>query len=389
MLSWLIIGGGPHGTYLSHLLVHGAGLARDRVRVLDPHAAPLAVWNRVTHNLQMFFLRSTCNEHLDLDPASMLKFSRSRAGRGRSQFLSGRPCPSLALFEAHSANVLDRYGLTGLRLKGHATAISPQGNCVRVETADGTIDSRNVILATGGNENLCIPDWAVEARKRDAPVCHALSSDFRLEDLRSSRCVAIVGGGMTSAHLAIALASYRREVLIIARHHMRVHHFDADLDNFQSVAIGNGLSSRDVVKAKSNGTRNDGSITPELADELCALMRRKEVRWVIGAIAGVDRGDDARWTLTLDDGWRAPVSAIVLATGLNSDIVLPHWLRKSAGECGLPLDDRGSPVINDGLCWHPRIRVIGRPAEARLGPLARNLVGARRAGGRILMTING
>jgi hypothetical protein len=47
VLSWLIVGGGIHGTLLSRHLT-AAGVARDRLRVLDPDVQPLDRWNHRT-----------------------------------------------------------------------------------------------------------------------------------------------------------------------------------------------------------------------------------------------------------------------------------------------------------------------------------------------------
>ena len=57
-LDWLIVGGGVHGTHLSHVLVNRAGVAPDRVRVLDPQEHPLETFWRVTGATGMRYLRS-------------------------------------------------------------------------------------------------------------------------------------------------------------------------------------------------------------------------------------------------------------------------------------------------------------------------------------------
>jgi len=41
MLDWLIVGGGIHGALVARV-VREAGVPLDRLRVLDPHAEPLA-----------------------------------------------------------------------------------------------------------------------------------------------------------------------------------------------------------------------------------------------------------------------------------------------------------------------------------------------------------
>ena len=63
--------------------------------------------------------------------------------------------------------------------------------------------------------------------------------------------------------------------------------------------------------------------------------------------------------------------AITTFQGLVRDHALP------CAVCGYPLVDRH-------LRWHPRLHVSGPLAELELGPVARNIVGARRAAERIL-----
>ena len=57
------------------------------------------------------------------------------------------------------------------------------------------------------------------------------------------------------------------------------------------------------------------------------------------------------------------------------------------------VDDRiataccGYPIVDSELRWHPRIYVSGPLAELELGPVSRNIAGARRAGDRIVDAI--
>ena len=50
----------------------------------------------------------------------------------------------------------------------------------------------------------------------------------------------------------------------------------------------------------------------------------------------------------------------------------------------LPCASCGYPIVDRGLRWHPRIYVSGPLAELELGPAARNIAGARRAGDRLV-----
>ena len=53
----------------------------------------------------------------------------------------------------------------------------------------------------------------------------------------------------------------------------------------------------------------------------------------------------------------------------------------------LPCACCGDPIVDSNLCWHPRIYVTGPLAELELGPVSRNIAGARRAGDRIIDAI--
>ena len=67
MLDWPIVGGGVHGTHLAHDLLQRRGVARRRLAVVDPHAEPLARWNRRTTNVDMAYLRSPNVHNLGLE----------------------------------------------------------------------------------------------------------------------------------------------------------------------------------------------------------------------------------------------------------------------------------------------------------------------------------
>ena len=53
----------------------------------------------------------------------------------------------------------------------------------------------------------------------------------------------------------------------------------------------------------------------------------------------------------------------------------------------LPCAECGYPIVDTELRWHPRIYVSGPLAELELGPVSRNIAGARRAGDRIIDSV--
>jgi hypothetical protein len=149
MLDWLIIGGGIHGTYLSHVLTKQGRIARDRLRVLDPHVTPLARWNECTENVGMTFLRSSFVHHLATDPQDLKTFARERRGIEKKPFLGRYLRPSLRLFREHTQRVINENQLEALRIRGNALALVALTNAIRVETSNGALEAKNVLLALG------------------------------------------------------------------------------------------------------------------------------------------------------------------------------------------------------------------------------------------------
>jgi len=44
MLDWLIVGTGPHGVHLAHVLQQRRGMRRSHLRLLHQHANVVACW---------------------------------------------------------------------------------------------------------------------------------------------------------------------------------------------------------------------------------------------------------------------------------------------------------------------------------------------------------
>ena len=81
VLDWLIVGGGLHGALLARVLLE-AGVPLDRLRVLDPHAEPLARFRQCAAATGLDYLRSSVVHHIDGDPMSLRRFAE-RSGPAR------------------------------------------------------------------------------------------------------------------------------------------------------------------------------------------------------------------------------------------------------------------------------------------------------------------
>jgi cation diffusion facilitator CzcD-associated flavoprotein CzcO len=381
MLSWLIIGGGVHGTYLSHHLTQVAGVPRERLRVLDPHEEPLWRWSLWTHNTGMDFLRSSVMQHLDIDMGALERFAHTADGLRVARFAPPERRPGLALFQAHAADVVARYQLRELRVRGTATGLSRLPGGWRVETSNGPLDARRVVLAMGSGESPRWPAWAKVLGARDCPVEHVFEPGFRRESLGPGT-VAVLGGGATAGQLALALAGHRPgQVVMLSRHPRRVHPLDADPEWLSPEGM-HGFVSADLDgrRALLRAARHRGSVPRDVEHRLTEATAAGVLHVRQGEV--VHASSDASGHLRLDLGAGAEplvVDRVVLATGFEPVLPGGEWLERAAAVLGLPRTPEGMPIIGPRLEWAPGLHVSGALADLQVGPFARSIAGGRRA----------
>ena len=222
--------------------------------------------------------------------------------------------------------------------------------------------------------------------------------------------ILIVGGGLTSAQLALLAtdSNWCKEVVFIQRSKMNPRHFDIGnewmgpkrgklLEDFWCL----DLNER-VKKLKQ--TRGGGTIPPEVIDELSHQGKKLKVKEEV-EVTDVHWVDD-RLQVCLDDGSEPESYDIIwLATGAQNHIdhysALTHLRRE------LPVEViNGFPVLNTDLSWRAptakeedddvsidepawkqvarkRIWFTGALAALQLGPDALNLIGARHGSVRV------
>jgi cation diffusion facilitator CzcD-associated flavoprotein CzcO len=382
MLSWLIIGGGVHGTLLSHHMT-AAGAARDRLRVLDPYAESLHRWNRWTAATGMDYLRSPAEHQLDVSPMALLRWAAS-GGRAVAK-LAVPPLrrPSLTTFRAHWEDVAARHRLDELRIAGTARALRSIDGGVRVETDRGALEARRVVLAVGQPERLHEPSWARRLRGAGVRVEHVLDLAFRRAALAAGQSVAVVGGGLSAVQLALTLADGAPgRVTLISRRAPRVSALDATPEWFEDAQLATlaPLSDLRARRAMIASEQRRGSVPRDIADRLAIASRDGTVMWRQGEVlrAAPQAAGGARLELDGDRG-AVSVDRVVLATGFARVRPGGEWLDRAIAELGLPTAPCGYPVIDAFLRWHPGIYVSGGLAELQLGPAARSIAGARRA----------
>ena len=381
--EWLIVGGGLHGVHLAARLIGEAGIDPSRLRILDPGEELLARWRRCTRATGMEHLRSPGVHHLDLEPFSLTRLAGQRRHRRRGILKPPYSRPSLDLFDDHCNRVIERFGLRGLHLRAAAEHCEPGDAGVRIETSDGgSLDASRVVLALGVSEQPAWPDWA----PRDDPrIRHLFARGFLWPDEDSPEPCLVVGGGISAAQVALRLVREGRPVHLVSRHPLRVHAFDSDPGWLGPKLMPLFRRERDYDERRRllQKARHRGSVTPEIYRALKRTMQDGRLSFHQTSVQGLDivKGD---LRLDLADGQQLAGRHLLLATGFETRRPGGAVIHQLIDRAGLPCANCGYPVVDSWLRWHPRIHVSGPLAELELGPVARNIAGARRAGDRLV-----
>ncbi|TVQ94565.1 MAG: hypothetical protein EA397_01375 [Deltaproteobacteria bacterium] len=387
MLDALIIGGGPHGTHLAIALLARHGLRRGHLAVLDPHDAPLGQWWHCAENTGMTHLRSPVVHHLGLGPWALREHARAHGFDDKAHFLAPYDRPSVELFRHHCAWLEDHHRLAQVRIQGLAQRIQLDEDCVRVETTSGQLCAREVVLALGASASLYRPPWAGELLRGGATIHHLFEPGFQASQVSATERVAVVGGGISAAQVALKLAVRGCVVHLVRRHGPRVHTFDSDPGWVGPKHMRGFLADPDpdLRRRKITAARHRGSMPEELAEALDHAARAGAIHLVEGEVTRAHLlnglGSPPPIGLQVGQDFLA-VDRVLLATGFLRDRPGGALVDRLVEEYELPCATCGYPILSPNLRWHARLLATGALAELQLGPVARNLVGARRAAER-------
>ncbi len=385
MSPWLIVGGGPHGVHIAVSLVNAGVRPRDIVLV-DPNAELLERWTVCTQRTGMTHLRSPSVHHLDMDPWSLRRFA--------TRWHPNEPCselfrapysrPALPLFQAHSRSVIERHGLHERHERAKVRSMRPRADgSLTVQTDRSELEAQRVVLALGSDGAQAWPSWARPTREvRPDRIQHVFDPNFNLDRREDFRSIAVVGGGITGAQIALRLRQLGKQVTLVCRHRLRRQQFDSDPTWLGPAKMRPFLRLEDpsVRRRVIDGARHRGSMPAEVHRALRAAIRDRKIRSIHSPVRGC-----VALMNTLALGLRSgsvEVDAVALATGFGGmpgeDLLA--GLRHRDGFACAPC---GTPLVDSRLHWHANIYCAGALAELELGPVARNLAGARRAGERL------
>ncbi len=406
MLKWLIIGGGVHGVHLACVLdaTRRQDCPRDRIAILDPHPSLLERWRRAAANVGMAYLRSPRVHHLDKASNSLHAYAVTHRGEAGIKYAPPYNRPSLDLFDRHCREVIASRRLDKRLLHGMARRVRALPDGLRVETDNGDIAAERIVVCTGPGEHAAWPEWATTLKTNGGDVRHCLEE--RLPGTFAHRDVCVLGGGISAVQTALRLAAgTTAAVALISRHDIRVHQFDSDPGWIGPKYLSAFHRTNDlrVRRRMIDNARHRGSIPPDICAALTTAVRSGRIQHYIARVtnsritvngrirlvlAATTTGDEPEAVQNhaghVADDHAIDAATILLATGHNRSRPGGDLIDHMVADFGLPCAPCGFPLPKADLRWHhPRIYLSGALAELEIGPVARNIVGARLAGRRI------
>ena len=385
-LDWLIIGGGIHGVHIAARLIGEAGVAPARLCIVDPADRLLTRWRTSTATTGMTHLRSPSVHHLDLNPRSLERFAFEWKSQQPELFARPYNRPALDLFNAHCDRVVKSFGLAERHIKDRVTSCVIDGDSVAVRlSGEGELEAHNIVLAIGATEQ---PEWPEWAPRRHERVHHIFEPDFDGWPPLAPETVAVIGGGISAVQVALRLDNEGHRVHLISRHALRRHQFDSDHGWLGPKLMTSFIRERDLDRRRAMiaEARHRGSVPPDIQRALRQAIDQERLSWHQGEVEGLNLWrDGVQLRLSTDEV--LDVERMLLATGFAPERPGGLMVDGLIASASLPCAHCGYPIVDSALRWHPRIRVSGPLAELELGPVSRNIAGARRAGNRLVGTV--
>lgn len=385
MHEWVIIGGGIQGCTVAARLLKTKKTTIDRIRIVDPNPAPLHEWDHRTDFIGMPYLRSPGVHHLDLNPFSLKAFGRKKSDK--QVFYGPYKRPALDLFNEHSNIMFKEINLQKAWVQDKVSGVEKRKENWEVRTENGDrLISRNLVVATGANQKFAYPEWG---RKLCEQHPERAGHIFEKEKPVMRPPFIVVGGGISAAHLVIRLSKqYPGEVIQIARHQNRIHHFDSDpgwlgpkyMSSFEKIQA---YEKRREIILK---VRNKGSIPHEMANRISWLQKENQCSFFQDEVKSWEAVSSSIELTLKNTQQKVKAQTVLFATGFSPKILEVEWLQLLIKQQKLSCAQCGFPIVNKDLSWCEHLFVTGPLAELEIGPTARNISGARKAAERIAGT---
>jgi hypothetical protein len=391
-----IIGAGPHALTLATHLLQKKKSMRGRFLAFDPSGTWLSQWHHQFAAFEIPHLRSPAVHQPDPDPHALRTFAESRP----QGLFPPYDLPGTQLFRDFCQDTIRRWQLADCVYPARVIRVEPRNDRSRsrfcLHLANGrTICARRVVIANGGAVPN-VPEWVgqISTSYPQDRLLHSHRVDLRGLSLQGER-VLIVGGGLTSGHLALGAIDRGAQVLLMSRRNVYDKLFDADPGWIGPKYLKGFWAEPDLhVRYQTiQQARNGGSMTPAVLAQLRRFEREGKILFY--ERCGVAQ---AGWR---DDGWQVHCNNSAVHECIHHQQIDRIWVAT-----GSQLDARHHPLLQDVLDVHPLELVNGLPvvdehlrwqgcelfimgglAALRVGPAARNLSGARAASDRIVRAL--
>lgn len=385
-----IVGAGPHALTLTTHLLQKRQSIRGKFSIFDPSAMWMSRWKQQFAALEIPHLRSPAVHHPDPNPFALRKFAESRS----HELFPPYDLPGTQLFEDFCQDVIRVWRLQEQLIPLAVKSIEPLPHHLhprfRLCLQDGQeVTARRVVLATGSAQRQ-IPDWVNEIQTTypEDRLCHSQTIDLRKLQLAGKR-VLIVGGGLTSGHLAVGAISRSAKVHLLIRRQLAEKLFDAEPGWLGPKYLKDFFAQSDWQQRFTmiQQARNGGSMTPAIATQLRRQVRNGNIRIDENCQVIKAQWLGEHWHVECSDGSQRQFDYIWLSTGTKFDVTTELLLKDILAAYPTPII-KGLPVLDTCLRWPGcELFIMGGLAALQVGPTARNLSGARMACEKIVPAI--
>ncbi|PSB26528.1 FAD/NAD(P)-binding protein [Chlorogloea sp. CCALA 695] len=381
-----IVGAGPHAlTLVTHLLKKRS--SASRFLVFEESGTWLHQWQHQFAALEIPHLRSPVVHHPDPNPYALRKFAELRS----DELFPPYDLPGTKLFQDFCNDVIRRFQLQERVVKAKVVRIEPLFDKFRRRfrlwlLSGQSVIARRVVFASGSGSPQ-LPDWVsrIESDYPQERLLHSQQVDLRGLHLAGER-VLIVGGGQTCGHLVVGATNCGAEVQLIVRRQLQEKLFDAEPGWLGPKYLKGFRAQNDWEKRWEliQQARDGGSMTPAMMTQLRRLMRNNQLNIYQQCQIVKAMWQANSWRVYCHDGTEYECDRIWLATGTRLNIMEQPLLAEILDAYPLSVVN-GLPVLDEYLRWRGcELFVMGGLAGLQVGPVARNLSGARMAGERIV-----
>ncbi|MFC0522944.1 FAD-dependent oxidoreductase [Pontibacillus salicampi] len=384
MYKLIVIGGGVQGATIATWLLHFHRIKEEDLLVIDPYEYPLHKWTATTRKIGMTYLRSPSVHHLAPEPYSLKKYAKekdySQAFRGHYKR------PQLNMFNNHCYDLFQTVSLQNCWKQGWVSALQFHDARWQVKLSSNEwIEAENVVIAIGVNHQPSIPAWAESVREAvPQSVTHVFDENAPNAGMDSDAAV-VVGGGLSAAHMAATLAHKATEpVTMIKRHPFRIEDFDSDPGWLGPKYLESYHKESSYKKRRQwiQHARHRGSVTKSMYAELRLLEQKNKLNIITDDVETAHH-QNGNIFLNMKNTGEMIADHLFLATGAKAGLPGEGWLSTLIKEHELPCAPCGFPIVDQQLKWSKGLYVSGALAELEIGPVARNIAGARKAAERI------